>query len=71
MPFKYSKDSHFQWFEIRILHRILPTNYLLTKMSIKANQSCTFCNQEMENLLNLFWECRVSPKLSGETSGPI
>ena len=59
MLFKYPKDSDFQWFQIRILHRILLTNYILTEMNIKANQLCTFCNQETETLLHLFWECRV------------
>ena len=60
MPFKYSKDSHLQWFQIRILHRTLPTNNPQTKMNIKANQVCTVCNQETETLLHLFWKCRVS-----------
>ena len=57
MPFKYSKDSHLQWFQIRILHRTLPTNNPQTKMNIKANQVCTVCNQETETLLHLFWKC--------------
>lgn len=58
LPFKTTKDSSIIWFQLRLLHRILPTNYLLTKMNIKDNNKCTFCKTETETLKHLFWECR-------------
>ena len=39
------------------MHRIVSTNYLLTKMGIKENENCSFCKLETETLKHLFWEC--------------
>ena len=41
------KNTKLHWFQYRILHRILATNDLLTKMNIKQNNLCTFCNEEL------------------------
>ena len=57
LPFKYSKDSYLQWFQTRIVHRILGTNSLLYKMNIKNDNLCTFCKMEEETLIHLFWNC--------------
>ena len=51
-------DSHLRWFEMKILHRILPTQKLLHTMRIADNPGCTFCERDTETLLHLFWECR-------------
>ena len=53
------KNTKVHWFQYRILHRILPTNDLLTKMNIKQNNLCTFCNEEIEKLEHLFWQCNT------------
>ena len=58
LPFKTTRDSSVIWFQLRLLHRLLPTNYLLTKMQIKDNNKCTFCKSETETLRHLFWDCR-------------
>lgn len=58
LPFKVTKNSNLLWFQIRLIHRILPTNYLLTKMNIKENDQCTFCLNETETLIHLFCHCR-------------
>lgn len=58
LPFKVTKDSSMLWFQLRMLHRILPSNYLLAKMTIKDNNNCTFCTNEIETLKHLFWDCR-------------
>ena len=57
LPFRTTKDTSLIWFQLKILHRILPTNYLLTKMNIKNNDKCTFCKTETESLNHLFWDC--------------
>jgi hypothetical protein len=59
LPFKISKDSKLQWFQYRINNRILGTNYLLKKMGIKGNDSCTFCGSSPETLSHLFWDCDI------------
>ena len=53
------KNTKLHWFQYRILHRILATNDLLTKMNIKQNNLCTFCNEETEKLEHLFWHCNT------------
>ena len=57
LPFKTTKDSTLLWFQLRLVHRFLSTNYLLTKMGIKENENCSFCKLEAETLKHLFWEC--------------
>lgn len=38
----------------------LPTKYLLTKMKIKDSNLCSFCTEEIETLVHLFWKCRLA-----------
>lgn len=40
------------------MHRILGTNYLLSKMNIVNSDKCSFCNEEKETIKHLFWDCR-------------
>ena len=57
LPFQISKDASIRWFQTRINHRTLGTNYLLYKMKIKGMDKCTFCERHTETLTHLFWEC--------------
>lgn len=57
LPYKITKDTNLQWFQYRIIHRIIATNTFLFKIGIKDNDKCTFCNTEAESLLHLFWNC--------------
>ena len=60
--FNCTKDSYIQWFQIRIIHRILATNSLLFKMKITDDKMCTFCKCHEETLVHLFWECeKIQP----------
>jgi exonuclease III len=57
MPFKINKEARLQWFQYRIVHRIIGTNYLLYKMNISNSPLCTFCNNRDETIEHLFWYC--------------
>ena len=57
IPFKCCRDKTLQWFQCRILYRILGTNNLLEKMKIKNCNLCSFCKRHPETLMHLFWEC--------------
>ena len=59
LPFKCSKSTDIQWFQYRILHRILGTNYLLYKIKYISSDKCTFCKRETETMEHLFFECQV------------
>ena len=47
------------WFQHRLIHRIIATNDLLTKMNIRLDNLCTFCNLEQKKIEHLFWHCNV------------
>ena len=57
--YKTSKDTQLQWFQSRLLHRILPTEKYLHICNIKNSSNCTFCNSSVEDIVHLFWECDV------------
>ena len=60
LVFKTTKDPKLHWFQYRINHRILGTNYLLKKMNIVAVDTCNLCKNAPETLIHLFWHCEVS-----------
>lgn len=57
LPFKITKNTTSQWFQYRILHRILATNSFLYKINYVDSDKCTFCNNEVETLEHLFYDC--------------
>ena len=52
-----TKSTKLLNFHYRFLHRILPTNVLLTKIGLKQDPNCTFCSNSPESLIHLFWYC--------------
>ena len=56
-PFLCTKISKLIAFQFKLLHRRLATNTFLTKINIKDNEQCTFCQKEKETLIHLFWTC--------------
>ena len=63
LVFNLTKDTYIRWFQCRIVHRILGTKSLMLKMKIVANNLCTFCNNEVENIMHLFWYCPYSQEI--------
>ena len=59
-PFIVTKDPKLQWFQFKINHRIIGTNHLLNKMGIKQDNICTFCQNEVETIEHLFYDCHIS-----------
>ena len=54
---KYTKSTRIIEFQYKFLHRRISTNDFLTKIGVKDNPNCSFCNNEPEKLLHLFWSC--------------
>ena len=52
---KITKSTKLREFQFRLLHRRLPTNDFLTKIRIKEDPQCSFCKEECEKLIHLFW----------------
>ena len=57
MSFKNTKNSKLQWFQYRIVHRILGTNKILHKMGKSESDKCTFCKESVETIEHIFWSC--------------
>ena len=55
--FKTYRDPFHQWFQYRILHRILGTQKLLHTVGISQSSLCLLCNSEVETLIHLFYMC--------------
>ena len=58
-PFKYTFSSSLQWFQVRILHRILPTKKYLHTIKAISSPLCSYCNQE-ETIIHLLWSCPLT-----------
>ena len=54
---KCTKSTKLIEFNFRFLHHTLATNTALVKMGFKNDVKCTFCNEEPEKILHLFWCC--------------
>ena len=54
---KYTKSTRIIEFQYKVLHRRIATNDFLTKIGVRDDPNCSFCNREQENLLHLFWSC--------------
>ena len=55
--FKTTPDPQLQWFQARLLHRIIPTNKYLALCKITDSSLCTFCSNAVESINHLFWNC--------------
>ena len=54
---KYTKSTTILEFQYKFLHRRIATNDFLTRIGVRDNPNCSFCNREEEKLLHLFWAC--------------
>ena len=54
---KHSLDTQLQWFQLRLIHRILPTKKYLALCKLTDSSLCSFCNDSTESLRHLFWHC--------------
>ena len=50
-------EANLQEFQYEIVHRILPTNKFLHMCNIVPSNKCYFCDQEIETLIHIFFDC--------------
>ena len=62
--FNNTVDTSLQWFQFKVVHRILVTNYTLQKMKIRDDNKCTFCENFPETIEHL-----LSPHFSKKKRG--
>ena len=53
LPFWCTKETKLREFQFKFLHRRIATNDFLYKIGIKQSDSCTFCGEVTENLVNI------------------
>ena len=56
--FEYTKCTRLLTFHFNFLHRRLATNTFLSKIGIKDTDKCSFCGDEPESIVHLFWSCQ-------------
>jgi hypothetical protein len=54
LPFKAIACTKLHWFQFRINHNILATNYFLKKFKIIDDANCNFCQKENETIEQIF-----------------
>ena len=52
------KNLNFSSFQFKLFHRKIATNDYLYKIGISLTDICTFCEQNTESLIHLFWDCK-------------
>ena len=60
LPFLCTTETKLRAFQFKFLHRRIATNDFLRKIGIKQVDSCSFCDDTMETLVHLFWDCNYS-----------
>ena len=68
IAFNTINNNYHKYFQYKIIHRTLGTNYLLSKMNISNSASCRLCFQEDETNLHLFAKCKFSKTLWSDIS---
>ena len=68
LPFKATTCTKLHWFQFRINHNILATNYFLKKIKIIDDANCNFCQKENETIEHIFWGCENVQNLLGQVN---
>ena len=55
-----TRESKLRAFQFKFLHRKIATNDFLYKIGIKQTDSCSFCEEQKETLVHLFWTCKYT-----------
>ena len=55
-PFKQICSTKLQWFQVSIIHRLLPTKKYLYDIKAVDSPNCYFCCQE-ETIPHMLWSC--------------
>ena len=63
LPYLATKETKLVEFQIKVLHRILPTNKWLYKCKLTNTATCSFCLLQIETIEHLFWECTIVKNL--------
>ena len=57
--FKWTISTKLRSFYYQLSFADIMTNQKLVKMKIKEDMNCPWCNNNVQNILHLFWECNI------------
>ena len=57
IPRMCTQDNYVKNLQFQIIHRYLPTNYLLHKMNKVPSVRCSFCELHVESIPHVFFQC--------------
>jgi hypothetical protein len=63
LPHKLTKETKLRIMQLKILHKILPTNKWLFKCNMETTSNCTFCQINIETIDQLLWDCNYSKNI--------
>ena len=52
-------DNRLKWMQYQIVRGTLKTNKIISKFIPSVNANCTFCQNSVETILHLFWDCEI------------
>jgi hypothetical protein len=58
LPFTLTTNTNLRYFQFRLSHRILTTNTFLHLIKVQDDSNCSFCGEDIEDLLHLFCKCK-------------
>lgn len=64
-------EARIIYFQFKFIHRIVPTNRLLSLMGKVDSPLCTFCAIHDESLDQLFWDCPYTSSFILDTEGRL
>ena len=59
LPYRVTNYTKIQYFQFRLLHRIIGVNSFLFRLHLINSPLCSFCNLENETIEHLFWDCPI------------
>ena len=67
LPFLCTRETKLQIFQFKFLHRRVATNSFLHKIGLQTTDRCSFCEDESETIIHLFWECKFTKEFWSTT----
>ena len=61
--FYTTRNTSIQWFQYRIIHKIIPTKKYLKMINVERDDICTLCGKYTEDIQHLFFYCEKSLQL--------
>eukprot|EP00745_Piridium_sociabile_P034116 TRINITY_DN58622_c0_g1_i1.p1 TRINITY_DN58622_c0_g1~~TRINITY_DN58622_c0_g1_i1.p1 ORF type:complete len:136 (-),score=2.62 TRINITY_DN58622_c0_g1_i1:38-445(-) len=58
-PIQSTMDCQLRWFQLRLLHRLIPTQRFLFICKLSESSLCNLCDTEEQTLIHLFWKCEL------------